>query len=193
MRAVGLDARGELCETLLPGVPEATRMPCPDASAPLGAIFEPTEAHWSLDIMRRASCLAALYLDYGHTVPAFGDTLQAVRAQAAEHPLTSPGEADLTMQVDFAAHIAHFLAALPEIAIDGPVTQAEFLGALGIAERASRLMAASPAHAADIELAVARLMAPVGMGTRFKALGLRTASLPPLPALPPLDISDAAP
>ena len=64
---------------------------------------------------------------------------------------------------------------------DGPVTQAEFLGRLGIIERASKLMAANPAKAAGIEAGVARLMAPGGMGTRFKAIGVRGSGLPVLP------------
>lgn len=123
--------------------------------------------------------VSALIIDYGHTQSGPGDTLQAVRAHAPEHPLTSPGEADLTAQVDF----AQVLDALrsDKIAVDGPVTQAEFLGSLGIIERASHLMAANPIKAGEIEMAVARLMAPNGMGARFKAIGLRTAGLPPLP------------
>ena len=65
--------------------------------------------------------------------------------------------------------------------IDGPVMQAEFLGSLGIIERASRLMHANPQRAGEIEMGVARLLAPNGMGTRFKAIGVRSAGLPPLP------------
>jgi SAM-dependent MidA family methyltransferase len=65
------------------------------------------------------------------------------------------------------------------------VTQAEFLGALGIMERASRLMAANPARAHEMEAGVVRLMAVPGMGDRFKAIGVRSLALPPLPGLPP--------
>ncbi len=67
------------------------------------------------------------------------------------------------------------------LVIDGPVTQAEFLGDLGIIERTSRLMHANPARAGEIELGVARIIAPNGMGTRFKVIGVRTQGLPPLP------------
>ena len=42
-------------------------------------------------------------------------------------------------------------------------------------------MAANPAKAAAIEMGVARLMAVPGMGSRFKAIGVRSAALPPLP------------
>jgi NADH dehydrogenase [ubiquinone] 1 alpha subcomplex assembly factor 7 len=95
------------------------------------------------------------------------------------------------MQVDFGGFasglmdVAHAFDA--QIAVDGPVTQAELLGSLGIAERASRLMAASPSKAAAIETGVARLMAPNGMGARFKALGVRSSELPPLPGLSRMD------
>jgi NADH dehydrogenase [ubiquinone] 1 alpha subcomplex assembly factor 7 len=133
--------------------------------------------------------VAVLLIDYGHLATTYGDTLQAVRDHAFEHPLTSPGEADLTAQVDFAA-----LSALvgewnsgpghEPLAIDGPVSQATFLARLGIVERTSRLMAANPALAHRIEADAARLVSPSGMGSRFKAIGLRSPSLPPLPGFP---------
>ena len=127
----------------------------------------------------QAASLAALILDYGHVATAPGDTFQALRAHQAEHPLTSPGEADLTVHVDFAAFAGAAQSA--GLAVDGPITQGEFLGRLGIVERASRLMSANPAKAGEIELAVARLIAPQGMGSRFKAIGLRSPNLPKLP------------
>jgi NADH dehydrogenase [ubiquinone] 1 alpha subcomplex assembly factor 7 len=45
---------------------------------------------------------AALFVDYGHVAPRTGSTLQAVRAHRSVGPLDSPGEADLTVHVDFA-------------------------------------------------------------------------------------------
>jgi NADH dehydrogenase [ubiquinone] 1 alpha subcomplex assembly factor 7 len=157
-----------------------------------GAVFEKrVNAH--SDGFGREFCppnrhhFAALAIDYGHVATAAGDTLQAVRNHHSEHPLTSPGEADLTAQVDFQEFAETLLERanlndMPgQIAIDGPTTQAEFLGRLGIMERASRLIAANPARANEIETGVARLMSPVGMGTRFKAIGIRSPSLSPLP------------
>ncbi len=61
------------------------------------------------------------------------------------------------------------------------MVQAEFLGVMGLAIRASRLMSANPGEAAEIELAAKRLIAPTGMGTLFKALVLRSPQLPPAP------------
>ena len=129
----------------------------------------------------KAAPFAALFIDYGHTETAPGDTLQAVRNHAWEHPLTSPGEADLTVQVDFQLFAA--LAREHGLAVDGATTQAEFLGRLGIIERASKLMAANPSDANAVEMAVARLIGPGAMGTRFKVIGLRSPDLPPSPGL----------
>lgn len=191
-RTVELDAAGRLAFGLGEGgalrADTPSRLPAPrpgdileqrDPFAIIGDIVVPA---WT-------SPVAALLIDYGHVESGYGDTLQAVRNHAYEHPLTSPGEADLTAQVDFAAFVASVSEhnARPgavQLVVDGPVTQAEFLGSLGIVERASRLMAANPARAAEIETAVARLMAAPGMGSRFKAIGIRRPDLPPLPGFP---------
>lgn len=126
--------------------------------------------------------VVALIIDYGHVKSNMGDTLQAVRGHAFEHPLASPGEADLSAHVDF--EDLALQARNIGFEVDGPVTQAELLGALGIAERASRLMSANPQRAGEIEAGIARLMSPTGMGTRFKAIGLRSPRLPALPGFP---------
>ncbi len=125
------------------------------------------------------SPLAGLFIDYGHPETAYGDTLQAVRDHAYEHVLASPGEADLSVSVDFGA-VGRALAGRG-IATDGPQPQAVFLEALGLAERAARLMAESPERAHEIEVGAKRLTAPGGMGTRFLCLGVRSPELAPLP------------
>jgi len=123
--------------------------------------------------------LAALFIDYGHATTGFGDTLQGVAGQTYVSPFHAPGETDLSAQVDF----QHFAQACrgAGLATDGPIAQAEFLGRLGIVERASRLMAANPARAAEIEASVSRLMAPSGMGSRFLAIGVRSQGVATLP------------
>jgi SAM-dependent MidA family methyltransferase len=131
----------------------------------------------------RAHGAAMLVIDYGHARSGLGDTLQAVRSHGYDDPLASPGEADLTSQVDFAA-LGRELRA-HGWSVDGPTTQAAFLSALGITERAARLMAANPAQANAIEMGVARLMSPSGMGTRFQVVGVRSGGLASLPGLPP--------
>ena len=134
--------------------------------------------------------LAALFIDYGHPHPGYGDTLQAVAAHRYADPLQAPGENDLTAQVDFTAVAAAMRAG--GLASDGPVGQAEFLGRLGIVERASKLMAANPAKAAQIEAGIARLIAPGGMGARFQAFGVRTREVAALPAIQAMDTGAGA-
>ena len=161
----------------------------PNDSLPDGALSE--AQYGRVDVIhalrQRASAapLAALFIDYGYVESAHIDTLQAVRDHKSEHVLTSPGEADLSCQVDFRAFASRASSMRTDkrlsFATDGPITQSEFLGRLGIMERASKLMAANPAKANTIETGVARLMAPQGMGTRFLALGVRSPGLPPLP------------
>lgn len=181
-RAVGLDDEGHLTFTHLAGAKRRDDLAAQFASAELGAIYETQRPQRLADAFRALAAsgpVAAVIIDYGHVSPVSGDTLQAVRGHAYEHPLASPGEADLSAQINFYELASALHAA--GLVIDGPVTQTEFLGALGIIERASRLMAANPALAGDIEGRVARLIAPNGMGTRFKAIGVRSAELPSLP------------
>lgn len=181
-RTVELDGLGQLAFGLSKqkGMPDQARF---NASA--GDILEGrklTPLLLAMEVMATHAPFAALLIDYGHTVNSTGDTLQAVRGHAFEHPLTSPGEADLTSQVDF-AELGERAEALG-LVLDGVVTQSELLGALGIMERASRLMAVNPHRAGEIEAGVARLMSPTGMGSRFKAIGLRTPGMPVLPGFP---------
>jgi SAM-dependent MidA family methyltransferase len=127
---------------------------------------------------------AALLIDYGYWGPAFGDTLQALRAQAFADPLADPGEADLTIHVDF-HHLAEAAGGL--VRIHGPSTQGDFLEALGIRARAEALKRrASPAQAESIDRALERLTArgETGMGELFKVMAVSHASLESLPGLP---------
>jgi NADH dehydrogenase [ubiquinone] 1 alpha subcomplex assembly factor 7 len=140
------------------------------------AEMRPGEDDLLRQFARRADPVMALFIDYGPAQPVYGDTQQAVREHAYVHPLADPGRADITAHVQFAALVRKARAA--GLVAHGPVTQAEFLGQLGLAERAARLMAASPASAPQIETAVQRLMAPAGMGGLFKVLVVRSPQLP---------------
>lgn len=181
-RLVTLDDDGHLqfATEPLSGAGRHIAIRFPDA--PDGSIYEemPSEA-FAETLMRAAGSapFAALFIDYGAAEDGLGDTLQAVREHASEHPLTSPGEADLTCHVKFSWYADDCTE--EGFAVDGPVTQAEFLGALGIMQRASKLMSANPDAAHEIETAIARLMSVPGMGDRFKVLAVRSPALPPLP------------
>ena len=130
-------------------------------------------------LARRPAPFTALFIDYGPAESACGDTLQAVHRHAWVDPLSLPGIADLTAHVQFASFARKARAA--ELAADGPITQAEFLGRLGIAERAARLMATNPERAGEIETGVQRLISPTGMGGLFKVMAVRSGTLPSPP------------
>lgn len=133
-------------------------------SPKIGDILEDGRTKFKFEQMGHAYAsipMAGLFIDYGYESSRIGDTLQAARNHSYEHALTSPGEADLTAHVNFAQ--VRDAVARARLEVDGPVTQAEFLGSLGILQRASKLMAANPAKAGEIEASVARLMAPNGM------------------------------
>ena len=86
------------------------------------------------------------------------------------------GDVDLSAHVRFAVLAEKARAA--GLAAHGPLTQAEFLRRLGMAERAARLMAANPAAANQIEAAAERLLSPTGMGGQFKVLAVGSPQLP---------------
>jgi SAM-dependent MidA family methyltransferase len=156
----------------------------------VGAVFEqPTVA---LDIVAELSRHlaqaggAALFIDYGSAQSGFGDTLQAMKRHAFVDALAEPGEADLTVHVDFAR--MGEAARRAGAATHGPATQADFLLALGLAQRAQALTRnATPEQAAGIASAFDRLTdrAATGMGELFKVLAL---SQPDLPLLPGFDL-----
>jgi len=176
-RVVALDPRGGLTFAAGDAVEFKSAVPVSE-----GAIVELRAGEDELlaALAARAVPCAALLIDYGPAAPAIGDTLQAVRDHAYTDPLADPGTADLTAHVQFAALAGKARAA--GLAADGPITQAEFLGGLGIVERTARLMAANPSRAAEIETATQRLLSPGGMGQLFKAMVVRS---PALPAPPP--------
>jgi len=128
---------------------------------------------------------AALVVDYGYWGPAFGDTLQALKAHAYVDPLDEPGEADLTAHVDF-QRLAR-AASEGKARVHGPAALGGFLAALGIEARAAALKArASPAQAEEIDRALARLTekGPKGMGELFKVLAVTNPNLEAVPGLP---------
>ena len=108
----------------------------------------------------------ALIIDYGHAVSAPGDTLQAVKGHRYADPLAEPGEADLTAHVDFTALAAAVRSA--GAAVHGPVTQGDFLNALGLPLRVETLKAADP----GVDTAARRLTDPEQMGSLFKVMAI---------------------
>ena len=184
-RLVGLDAEGRLSFGLAGEAEHGFGL-----AGPEGAIVEVGEAALAVtrEIAGRIASRggAALFIDYGHSRSALGETLQAVRRHAFVDPLAEPGEADLTVHVDFAAigRAAGGSGAL----VHGPTSQGAFLDGLGIRARAAILARnATPGLAASIVTALDRLVGtgPSQMGDLFKAIGFSSPGLATLPALPP--------
>jgi NADH dehydrogenase [ubiquinone] 1 alpha subcomplex assembly factor 7 len=160
---------------LAPGPSPLAALLSPALQASAGAIAEislPARA-LARDIGERIARRrgAALIVDYGYTRPRLGDSLQAVAQHKVADPLASPGEADLSAHVDFAA-LAQSAQAAGTMSY-GPTTQGEFLQALGIEQRLAALtQRADAAQAAVLQGGVQRLIAPRQMGTLFKVLAL---------------------
>ncbi len=149
-----------------------------------GAIFETRPAADALveQLAMRATHhpTAALFIDYGYTTTAIGDTLQAVRNHAYADSLDAPGETDLTAHVDFAAlaraATASGLAATPVI------SQNQFLRGLGLMERLAKLCAsADERQRKQLMSGAMRLIDPDQMGTLFKCIALTSPGLPAPP------------
>lgn len=119
---------------------------------------------------------AALIVDYGHVRPGTGDTLQAVFRHAYADPFEAPGERDITAHVDFPALAG--AARAEGVRVFGPVTQGDWLEAMGLAVRAAALAKAAPERAGEIAEARARLSEPERMGRLFKVLALTAPDWP---------------
>jgi NADH dehydrogenase [ubiquinone] 1 alpha subcomplex assembly factor 7 len=184
-RRVGLSAEDALAFGLSPDpTPEITAQGAPGAILTLPAV--------ALDLTRRLAGRLAreggalLAIDYGDLYGGTADTLQAVAHHRFADPLAAPGETDLTAQVDFGA-LARAAAGAGAV-VHGPVPQADFLLALGLAQRTERLAArASPAQAAAVRAGAERLIDRTtrGMGNLFKVMALTGPGQPDLPGLPP--------
>ncbi len=187
-RRVGLSEAGDafafvLTDVAPPPLPVALAAAAVEGDVAEGDVVEVAPAAQSLAaaIAGRiaAGGGAALIIDYGHTRPACGDTLQAVARHRYADPLAAPGEADLSHHVDFAALADAARAAGARVY--GPIPQGLWLGRLGIVERTTALVQASPERAAEIEGAVGRLVHPRRMGDLFKAFAIAAPALPPPP------------
>jgi len=198
-KLVGLSAEADaLAFALAPGASPAIALVAAELrGAPAGSVCEVSPAGVAVvdGIARRivTNGGAALIIDYGYVKRGCGDTLQAVRRHKRHDVLETPGEADLTAHVDFAA-LAETAAAVGA-RLWGPVTQGAFLQSLGLAARSERLLAgATPGQAADLGAASRRLIEPAEMGNLFKVLCFASSDMPMPAGFPPqaVDIGPAS-
>jgi SAM-dependent MidA family methyltransferase len=171
-RMVALDETGNLAFAIgMSGLDESL-LPVDAHAAEDGAIFELAPARTALmdkiamHISRHGG--AALFADYGHLQPGLGDTLQAVRRHEYEGVLESPGQADLTSHVDFAALAQVARAHGLDVTL---TTQGDFLLDMGLLQRAGSLGEnASEDVRERIRGEVERLAGPTEMGKLFKVM-----------------------
>ena len=181
-RCVDLDAAGAPTLVLSRDEVPAALVPGFACDVPDGGVIEisPERETVARAIGRRLSrwSSSALIIDYGHLEPAAGDTVQAVRGHACADVLSAPGDADLTAHVDFAALGGALKAG--GAAVLQPMTQGEFLMAMGLREREAALKQKADARARlQIALAARRLAGGGEMGRLFKALAATHPHVPP--------------
>ncbi len=185
-RMVTVDADDQLDFTVGVAGIDPELLPENHKDQPIGTIFEiaPARANVMASIAARLSEQggSALIIDYGHLAVGFGDTLQAVRKHDYDHPLASPGIADLTSHVDFETlmHISHASGAH----IHGVMHQGDFLVGLGLLQRAGAL-GHNKDHETQQEIrsAVERLAGEGqgNMGELFKVLAISGSPIQLIP------------
>lgn len=109
-----------------------------------------------------------LTIDYGYD-SGYGDTLQALFKNRYVGVLTNPGQADITTHVNFL-----WLKSLFDgmgLRTSDIISQRHFLHEFGIEQLTQKLIQnTTPAQAAALLGATARLLAPQHMGQLFKVL-----------------------
>lgn len=110
-------------------------------------------------------------VDYGDD-KFFTQSFRAFKQHQIVDPLSEPGSADLTANVDF-GHLKHALASTDVKAL-GPMLQAHFLPALGMQQRVEALLrnATNAQRKDEIGKAAMRLVDMTGMGKEYKMLGV---------------------
>ena len=171
-RLVGLDDHGDLQLGLSPAPvqdPPNIVQDTAEISPALEALIE--------EVARKLtnSTGRALFIDYGPAKAVPGDTLRAYKRGQQVDPITSPGETDLTADVDFSA--VKRLSVVHGLDVAGPTPQGHFLAALGGEARVNALISANPSDTDELIKGAMRIMAPEEMGERFKAICLSSPNL----------------
>lgn len=176
-RVVGADKIGNLTIGLASDSADMTRFPSNTKA-------DRFEIQPGLETLAKtaATCLSTrqgriLLIDYGDAMRAPTDTLRAYKDGQQVPPLSAPGEADLTVDVDFGR--LRRLGLAHRLTVDGPVPQGGFLMSLGAETRLNQLAQANPDQASALYDGLRRLIDPEDMGNRFNAICLSSEGLPP--------------
>ena len=120
---------------------------------------------------------AALIIDYGPEATVPTSTLRGIRAHNLVSPFMSPGEVDLSADVDFTGLAEAAIEASEGVEVYGPIEQGEWLKRMGVRERAEMLIRAADSDDKKVETinrAVQRLVerGGGGMGRLYKAMAI---------------------
>ena len=113
---------------------------------------------------------AALIVDYGSdTIPI--NTLRGIRKHEFVSPLESPGDVDLSVDVDFTGFKERVEG---KVGVWGPASQGNWLGSMGIGTRAAMLAKKNPDSMERIRKAYQRLTGTSygEMGSVYKVMGI---------------------
>nr|WP_321360981.1 SAM-dependent methyltransferase [uncultured Hyphomonas sp.] len=170
---IGLDASRDLVFGLA-----ADEQAAPEGAGDTRAVVEVQTGMDLLvaDLVTRTAPFRALFVDYGPSETAPGDSLRSFRDGQQVSPLALPGESDLTVDVDF-GRLAR-LSRKAGLDVSGPAPQGMFLLGLGAQARLNQLVKANPDDAEAMFNAAQRLIDPKDMGERFKAICLSSGGLP---------------
>ena len=174
-RVVGLNDAQELtfglnADALPPDIQPDARLSALEIQPGLVPLVDGLEALFTQTTGR------ALLIDYGPRDHLPEDSLRSYLKGEQIDPLAAPGESDLTCDVDF-ARLA-YLSGQQTLAVQGPVTQSQFLLALGAEARLNQLVKSNPDAADDLYQGIAKLTDPAEMGERFQVICLSSQDLP---------------
>jgi NADH dehydrogenase [ubiquinone] 1 alpha subcomplex assembly factor 7 len=119
----------------------------------------------------------ALFIDYGPSDTAPGDSLRSYKDGEQVSPLALPGESDLTVDVDF-GRLARFSAQGRGWTSLGRPCRACSCWASARRRALNQLVKANPDDGEAMFNAAQRLIDPKDMGERFKAICLSSSGLP---------------
>lgn len=83
---------------------------------------------------------AALIMDYGPLTAIPSNSLRGIQQHKNVPPLSSPGQVDVSADVDFTSLAESAIEASEGVEVHGPMEQGDFLRAMGIAERMQQLL-----------------------------------------------------
>ena len=127
----------------------------------------------------------ALIIDYGPSATIPTSTLRGIKAHKLVSPFVSPGEIDISADVDFTALAEAALNASEGVEVHGPIEQGDWLELMGMKERVEMLCKNASKSGTEGEETVKRIRSAAtrlvekgggGMGRLYKFLAITPES-----------------